>query len=71
MSYGNYRTQYVHEPEVLRLRDVIRVTGLPRSTIYAQIKLGNFPPPVKLTTRNVGWLKGEVKEWVITRAKML
>lgn len=41
---------------IVRLKEVQRMTGLSRSTIYAEIAKGNFPKQVQLTgVRSVGW----------------
>lgn len=48
---------------LMRLPQVIEFTGLPRSTIYARIKEGTFPPPVKLSARSVAWPKTVLEEW--------
>ena len=37
----------------LRRREVEEVTGLSRSTIYALMSRGEFPKPVKVSTRAV------------------
>jgi prophage regulatory protein len=47
----------------LRIRDVIRVTGLPRSTLYDLIAKGLFPKSIPLGPRVVGWLEPEIAEW--------
>jgi len=53
------------EERILRLKDVIRQTGLARSTIYAEIAKGNFPQQVKLTgSRSVGWHQSSILEWI-------
>ena len=55
---------------ILRLKDVQRMTGLSRSTIYAEIAKGNFPKQVQLTgARSVGWYENTVIEWVESRQK--
>ena len=46
--------------KVLRLSAVILATGLARSTIYKLIGSGEFPRPVPLTGRCVGWIDSEV-----------
>lgn len=54
--------------KILRLRDVINVTGLSRSTIYAEIAKGNFPRQVELTgRRSVGWNENAITQWIETR----
>ena len=45
---------------LLRIRDVVRTTGLSRPTIYHRIKTGVFPSSVKLGERAVGWPEHEI-----------
>jgi len=45
---------------ILRLPDVMRETGLSRSTVWQHSKRGLLPRPVKLTARNVGWPAAEI-----------
>ena len=47
----------------LRRPKVQQRTGLPKSTLYTQIKASTFPKPVKIGDRAVGWLESEVAEW--------
>ena len=49
---------------ILRLPDVIKRTGLSRSSIYLSIELGNFPPPIALGKRSVGWIESEIEDWL-------
>jgi prophage regulatory protein len=49
--------------KILRRPELERVTGLPRSTIYEKISRGEFPKPIPLSGRSVGWLEGEVLDW--------
>ncbi len=49
---------------MLRLREVTRVTGLARSTIYKLIREGRFPRPVKLAARAVAWRSDVVNAWI-------
>lgn len=50
--------------KILRLRDVITVVGLCRSTIYEKIDAGEFPRPLKLGKRAVGWRLDVIEEWI-------
>ncbi|MBT9266840.1 AlpA family transcriptional regulator [Pseudomonas sp. MG-9] len=52
---------------IIRLRDVMSSTGLARSTIYKYIVEGTFPKSVSLGDRSVGWVEGEVHEWILSR----
>ena len=56
------------QPEnFLRLSDVMRRTGLSRSTIYLNIKNGQFPKNINIGTRSVGWLESEINAWMHER----
>ena len=53
---------------IVRLKEVQRMTGLSRSTIYAQIARGDFPKQIKLTGgRSVGWHESAVIQWIKSR----
>jgi prophage regulatory protein len=60
--------QSVCRPRSLRLPQVIVMTGLRKTTIYALQKAGRFPHSVPLTTTAVGWLETEVEDWLAKRA---
>lgn len=49
---------------IVRLPEVKALTGLSRSTVYERIREGQFPKPVGLGGRNVGWVEGEVTAWI-------
>ncbi|HCL3287113.1 TPA: helix-turn-helix transcriptional regulator [Pseudomonas aeruginosa] len=49
---------------IIRLKDVIESTGIARSTIYKLVGEGEFPKPVPLVGRTVGWVESEVQEWI-------
>ena len=49
---------------LLRRPEVQRRTGLSRSPLYARIKAGTFPAPVKLGSHAVAWVESEVEAWI-------
>jgi prophage regulatory protein len=49
---------------VLRLPEVKARTGLSRSTVYLRISEDNFPSPIKLGPRMVGWLEADIEAWL-------
>ena len=53
---------------ILRLPEVSQATGLSRSTIYRLVQTGNVPPPLKLTTRTIGWYSTDIDTWIAARA---
>jgi prophage regulatory protein len=52
---------------LLRLDDVKNQTGLGRSIIYKMIGEGQFPSPVKITSKSVAWPSNEVDEWITSK----
>lgn len=56
--------------KIMRLKNVIEITGLGRSSIYKFVAEGHFPKPVSLGGgRAVGWLASEVEEWIVARVR--
>jgi prophage regulatory protein len=54
---------------IIRIRDVVAMTGLSRSSIYMLIKKGAFPVQVKLSLRSSGWFYQEIKNWMEARPR--
>ena len=52
---------------ILRLPAVKERTGLSRSSIYLWIARGQFPAPISLGARAVGWVESEVDAWIAHR----
>lgn len=52
------------EMQLLRLPDVLRQTGVSRSSIYARIRAGQFPRPIALGPRTSAWLATDVTAWI-------
>lgn len=50
-----------------KLPAVMNATGLSRSTLYARVKTGGFPAPVKLGERAVAWSVESVRTWIAER----
>ena len=51
----------------VRLPEVMVRTGLSRSTIYVMVAAGQFPKPVPLGARAVGWIESELDDWLRDR----
>ncbi|AYJ85323.1 AlpA family phage regulatory protein (plasmid) [Sphingomonas paeninsulae] len=48
----------------MRLPEVMRVTGMCRSTIYAKMADGAFPAQVKLSINCVAWRGSDISGWM-------
>ncbi|MBS0377144.1 MAG: AlpA family phage regulatory protein [Proteobacteria bacterium] len=49
---------------ILRLAEVIKITGLRKTLVYELQAAGTFPMKVQLTPRSVGWVENEVQTWL-------
>lgn len=50
-------------PVLLRMPNVMRLTGLGRSTIYRLMAEQKFPCPVRLGLRAVAWRRSDLDRW--------
>ena len=49
--------------KIYRLPEVIALTGLSRSSIYARVSSNEFPKPIKIGRRAVGWSEQSLIAW--------
>ncbi|WP_133858882.1 AlpA family transcriptional regulator [Comamonas sp. JUb58] len=52
---------------VLKIREVLLKTSLGKTAIYALIKTSNFPKPISLGVRSVGWIEAEIDAWILEK----
>ena len=50
--------------KVLRLPQVREMTGMKRSMIYLYMERNEFPIPIKIGDRAMGWIESEIQEWI-------
>lgn len=53
-----------HNTKLIRLPIVIERTGFSRSWIYELINQKQFPQPIKIGSRAVAFIEGEIDEWI-------
>ncbi|WP_418103808.1 AlpA family transcriptional regulator [Vibrio harveyi] len=51
----------------LRLKEVMALTGLGRSSIYKFMDENTFPKSVSLGGRAVAWVESEIEDWMSER----
>lgn len=49
---------------LIRMPQVMDMTGMGKSTIYAKIREGEFPRPLKISNRHVAWDAYEITTWI-------
>ena len=52
------------QDRILRIRAVLKRTGLTRSTLYRKIHAGTFPKQVRISVRCAGWHESAVNAWL-------
>ena len=54
-----------HSParEIVRERQVSRLTGKSRTTLWRDVRAGVFPAPVAIGPTSKGWFLDEVVQW--------
>lgn len=50
--------------KLLTISDVMDITTLGRSTIYAYVDAGSFPKPIHLTERKIRWTSEDIQGWI-------
>ena len=65
----NWRPRTAQEKQdnqkyILRLPQVLAQVGLSRATVYKMIGRSEFPKPVQIGQRCVGWLVEEINSWL-------
>lgn len=56
---------------LIRINEVINITGKSRSSIYADIADGSFPDSIKIGTRSVAWTESAISGWIRTKMDAL
>jgi prophage regulatory protein len=53
------------DPQFIRRPEVLRITGLKKSTLYELMRLDvdPFPPNYPISERSRAWIKAEVIDW--------
>ena len=57
-------TELPADDTMLRARDVVRITGLSLATLKRKVIAGDFPKPMRLSPRRIGWPARDVKHWL-------
>jgi prophage regulatory protein len=53
--------------KLIRLNQVLALTGLSRGTIYRMERAGSFPLRRRLGTNSVAWIEHEITTWMESR----
>lgn len=57
-------SQPARRERLMQIKEVIHITGLARSTIYARMDRDSFPRPVAVTPYCVRWRESDIDGWI-------
>ncbi|MGE3508419.1 MAG: helix-turn-helix transcriptional regulator [Vicinamibacterales bacterium] len=61
-------TPPTNQPDrILRRPDLRSIDGLSGTTRWRLIRAGQYPQPIRLSERTVGWRQSDVATWVANR----
>ena len=55
------------ERRVVRIKEVLEITGLSKSVVYDMVSRNEFPRPVRISHRAVAWHQADIEEWLDSR----
>ena len=53
--------------QFIRIRQVLEMIGVSRTTLWRMVQAGTFPRPVCITERNRGYARDTVEAWMKSR----
>ncbi len=63
MAHATQQTTAPHPAQFLRLNHLKQRLGVSGSHIWALVKAGNFPKPIKLSENCTAWNAAEIEAW--------
>ena len=71
ISQTNFpQQQSITHDRIIRAKEVMKMIGLSRTTLWRLEKYKSFPARISLGKGSVGWKLSEVQKWVINREKL-
>ena len=49
---------------MLKLKDVAKICGISKATIYRRINAGKFPKPVPVSDQAMRWRWADIERWI-------
>jgi prophage regulatory protein len=57
--------------QFLRVRKVTEMVGFSKTTLYARVKDGSFPKPIRLGPNSVAFLEADILDWMQSQIAQL
>lgn len=55
---------------ILRTSDIVKRYGLSKTTLRRMVEAEEFPQPIRLSERTIGWHGHEIEEWLASRERV-
>lgn len=55
--------------QLLKINEVSALTRMSRSWVFARVKAGEFPAPIKISARSIAWPASDIEKWLVTRPR--
>lgn len=52
------------ENRIVRFNEVVKITGLSKSTIRRRMEKNKFPKCFNISERSIGWYESDINEWL-------
>lgn len=52
---------------IYRRGETLKLVGLGDNTVRRMVERGEFPKPIQISARTVGWRKAEIRAWLDSR----
>ncbi len=67
-SSDHFSDRFSNHERILRLAALLSLLEISAPTLWRRVKDKNFPQPISLGGRSIGWLHSEVQDWIKARA---
>lgn len=57
----------VEQDRVVRIKEVVKLTGISRTSLYRAMAAGTFPRQVDIGMRATAWMLSDVQAWLASR----
>jgi prophage regulatory protein len=64
ISYDNESRNDKQPNDLIRIKEVMAMTGVSRTFIHKHRKDGDFPEPIHLSSKSIAWVRSSVDEWI-------
>jgi prophage regulatory protein len=64
VNYENKSKRDKEPNDLIRIKEVMAMTGVSRTFIHKYRKEGGFPEPIYLSSRSIAWVRSSVEGWI-------